>query len=412
MTAQTPATPEISLVEAVWRYRLMSLLIVLASVLAAVAATQLLFSSVSATARFAVTDPTNNNNVLRKGVVSAQGYTTYTAQRAAFAGSAPVLARAAEIVKSRRGPALSGEALRGRVKTSSKPDGGVVLVTGTGGSGAEAALIANSVVQAYQEVTVSSDVARLDKQLKNMQATEKKITEEMAATQPGSRAHRLLAANLTKIQTQESGVLSARSNANDGVQFVDTADAADGSGSKLPQNAAIGFAIGLILACVISFLRAAARSGRGGAPAMPAAQPMMPSPALPAAPPVPAAPAISGPRLNGGAFNGNGAAPGGRAGRGKGAHARPSADGRDAQANSDLPIALWTEDRPERPERPVPGRAVPDRAVPDGGGDPTQTAEDLTGRIAESKKGEGKAGRERGAAKDDPAALIRYDLDK
>ena len=56
MTAQTPVTPEISLVEAVWRYRLMSLIIVLASVLASVAATQILFSGATATAMFAVTD--------------------------------------------------------------------------------------------------------------------------------------------------------------------------------------------------------------------------------------------------------------------------------------------------------------------------------------------------------------------
>nr|BFE33821.1 hypothetical protein GCM10010200_060720 [Actinomadura rugatobispora] len=277
MTAQTPATPEISLVEAVWRFRLMSLLIVLVAVVASAGATQMMFSSVQATARFAVTDPTNNNNVLRMGVVSGQGYATYTAQRAAFAGSTPVLARAAAIVKEKGGPAMSGEALRGRVQTSSKPDGGVVIVTATGGDMREAAMAANAVVQAYQEVTVSTNTERLDKQLANLQAAMKKITDQMELTTAGSRAYRLMTTNLAKLQSQESGVLSARANANDGVQFVDTADPAAASPNQLPRNAAIGAAIGVILACVVSFLRAAGPGRRRFAPA--------PAPAGPGVPP-------------------------------------------------------------------------------------------------------------------------------
>ncbi|MFC5743987.1 hypothetical protein, partial [Actinomadura rugatobispora] len=277
MTAQTPATPEISLVEAVWRFRLMSLLIVLVAVVASAGATQMMFSSVQATARFAVTDPTNNNNVLRMGVVSGQGYATYTAQRAAFAGSTPVLARAAAIVKEKGGPAMSGEALRGRVQTSSKPDGGVVIVTATGGDMREAAMAANAVVQAYQEVTVSTNTERLDKQLANLQAAMKKITDQMELTTAGSRAYRLMTTNLAKLQSQESGVLSARANANDGVQFVDTADPAAASPNQLPRNAAIGAAIGVILACVVSFLRAAGPGRRRFAPP--------PAPAAPVGPP-------------------------------------------------------------------------------------------------------------------------------
>ena len=277
MTAQTPATPEISLVEAVWRFRLMSLLIVLAAVAASAGATQLLFSDVQATARFAVTDPTNNNNVLRMGVVSGQGYATYTAQRAAFAGSTPVLARAAEIMKEKGGPSMSGEKLRGRVQTSSKPDGGVVIVTATGGDMREAAMAANAVVQAYQEVTVKTNTDRLDRQLANLQASMKKITDQLELTPPNTRNYRVLTTNLAKLQSQESGVMSARANANDGVQFVDTADPSASAPSKLPRNAAIGAAIGVLLACVISFLRAASPTHRNRF--LPVAAPTGPLPA-------------------------------------------------------------------------------------------------------------------------------------
>ncbi|GLZ04908.1 hypothetical protein Acsp03_23740 [Actinomadura sp. NBRC 104412] len=263
MTAQTPATPEISLVEAVWRFRLMSFLIILACVLAAAAATQLVFSDVKATARFAVTDPTNTNNVLRQGVMSGQGYAAYTAQRAAFAGSTPVMNRAAEILKEEGGgPVLTGGALRGRVQTSSKPDGGVVIVTATASTMREAAMQANAVVKAYQEVTIKTNQQQLDKQLATLQATKQKLTSQLQLATPGTREYRVLSSDLLKLQERESGVVSARSNTNDGVQFVDTADPSAAAPSKLPRNAAIGLAIGTILACVVSFLRAAGLARR------------------------------------------------------------------------------------------------------------------------------------------------------
>ncbi|MEV5575705.1 hypothetical protein AB0L06_37190 [Spirillospora sp. NPDC052269] len=277
MTAPNPAPPatsEISLVEAVWRYRLMSSLIVVACVLASVAATAFLLGGATATARFAVTDPTNNNNVLRQGVVSGPGYAAYTAQRAAFAGSAPVLGRAAELIKSKHGPALTAAALRGRVKTSTKPDSGVVIVNASGGDMPEAALIANAVVQAYQEETIATATAKLDTQLKNIQNSEREITRSLENTSSSTREGRVLAANLAKLQSQESGVLSARANANDGVQFVDSADSGASTPDQLPQNAVIGLAIGAILACVVSFLRATSggplrRGPRGSRPGGP-----------------------------------------------------------------------------------------------------------------------------------------------
>lgn len=267
MTAQTPATPEISLVEAVWRYRLMSLVIVLASVLASVAATQILFGGATATARFAVTDPTNDNNALGTGVISGQGYATYTAQRAVFASSTPVMARAAEIVKSKNGPDLTGVQLRGRVETSSKPDGGVVVVTASGASVPEAAVFANAVVQAYQDVTVSTSTKKLNEQLQKVKELEAKVTQDMELAQRGSRSYKLLADQLGKYQAEESSLLSARSKVTAGVQFVDTADPAASAPSKLPRNTAIGLALGAIVACIVSFLRASAshkNQARGG----------------------------------------------------------------------------------------------------------------------------------------------------
>ncbi|GLZ10082.1 hypothetical protein Acsp04_03170 [Actinomadura sp. NBRC 104425] len=329
MTAQTPVpasvppTPEISLVEAVWRYRTMSLIIVLASVLLSSAVTLLLLSGATATARFAVTDPTNKNNVLRMGVVSGQGFATYTAQRAAFAGSTPVLTKATEIIKSKGGPAMTSAQLRGRVSTSSKADGGVVLVEAKGSDMREAAMIANAVVAAYQQVTVSTNIAKLDEQLKTIQQTQQQVTQQMEATTVGSRNYRLLANRLTKLQSDESGVLSARANTNDGVQFVDTADPNASEPSKLPRNAAIGLAVGLIAACVVSFLRAASPNSRRRVQAVAAGAP--PDPGEQAAAP-PAAPEPSRPH------------------RGRSAPADPAAE------RSGPP---WTADAPKGPVPPL-----------------------------------------------------------
>src|SRR5512139_4068605 len=169
--APTPA-PEISLVEAVWRYRQMAILIVLACLFTALGATQLLFGSVQATARFAVSDP-NATTSSRMGVTSGAGFATYTAQRAAFAESAPVLRRAAEIVKSQGGPSFTLEQMRASVSTATKTDGGMVEVTAAGSTMQLAAGKANAVVQAYQELTAQGVNGKRDNQLKNIKNAER-----------------------------------------------------------------------------------------------------------------------------------------------------------------------------------------------------------------------------------------------
>jgi capsular polysaccharide biosynthesis protein len=263
MTADTSTTPtlEISLVEAVWRYRLMSVLIVLACGLAAVGATQLLFGSVQSTARFAVTDPTNTNS-LHMGVVSGTGYATYTSQRAVFAQSASVLKRAADIIAGSNGPRFTLEKMRASVHTAAQPDGGVVEVTASGSTVAIAATKANAIVQSYQELTSQTISGRRTQQLAAINNAEKKVAKDLLSAK-GKEAI-ALQANLTKLQTQESQLLADDDGANDGVQFVDQADPTATVSSKLPQNAVIGLAVGVLIACVASFLRASTPVRLGG----------------------------------------------------------------------------------------------------------------------------------------------------
>jgi hypothetical protein len=125
-----------------------------------------------------------------------------------------------------------------------------------------AATKANAVVQSYQELTAQSITGKRDAQLKAINNAEKKVAAQLAVTK--GRDAVSLAANLAKLQTQESQLLADDAGANDGVQFVDQADPSASAPSKLPQNALIGLAAGVLVASVVSFLRASAPAGLGG----------------------------------------------------------------------------------------------------------------------------------------------------
>ncbi|GAB3668227.1 hypothetical protein GCM10027589_34550 [Actinocorallia lasiicapitis] len=250
------APPETSLIESVWRFRLMSALIVLGTLGAVVLVTQVLFSGAAATGRFAVTDPTNKD-YLQMGVVSGPSYATYTAQRATFAKSAPVLAKAAEHTEDELGGDYTTAELRAAITASAKPDSGVVVITAKARSVRVAATMVNGVILAYRELTAEAIRLRRDNQLKATQAAEKKLTAQLLAL-PVKSGREFLTINdaLRRLQATEASLLTDSNRQDDGVQFVDEADPGAAAASKLPRNVAIGGAIGVLLACVVSFLRA------------------------------------------------------------------------------------------------------------------------------------------------------------
>jgi hypothetical protein len=113
-----PDTGETSLLEAFWIYRRSSLAIALTAAIASGVLTAFVFDNVTASARFAVTDPHSTVN-LRQGVSTDAGFASYTAQRAALANSAAVLVRASKIIDEEGGPKLKLAYLRDVVKTKS-----------------------------------------------------------------------------------------------------------------------------------------------------------------------------------------------------------------------------------------------------------------------------------------------------
>jgi capsular polysaccharide biosynthesis protein len=260
-STQPDVLPEISLVEAVWRYRIMSLIIVWLSVILAAGATMLLFTGASAKGQFAVTDPTNKD-YLQMGIVSGPSYASYTAQRAAFAKSGAVLQRASKLIADGGGPKYGISELRAVVQTSTKPDGGVVEVNATAPTVPKAAAIVNAVMSSYQQLTADAIAARRASQLRATQMTAAKISGQIALmTNKSGRQYQSLITSLIRLQSSETQLQIDANRRDDGVQFINKADPEAKTPSRLPRNAVIGLAVGVLLSCVVSFLRASAPPG-------------------------------------------------------------------------------------------------------------------------------------------------------
>ncbi|WP_204285861.1 hypothetical protein [Microbispora amethystogenes] len=247
--------PEVGLLEAVWRYRWSSLLIIILSGLAAAGATLVLLNGATATARFAVTDP-RSTSFLRQGVSSDSSFIAYTAQRAAYTQSAKVLGRAKELLETRQSYQIDLETLRENVQASPGSSGGIIEVQAAAKTDRIAANIANAVVEAYQSLTAETAKADQAKLVKSIRATELQIRNSLKKAAPGSGVATSLTEALVQLQLKESDAQIDLATYNDGVRFVDQANPLRISPSKLPRNSAIGLALGIIIAVVIAFLRA------------------------------------------------------------------------------------------------------------------------------------------------------------
>lgn len=244
---------DIGLVEAVWRYRWSSLLIILMCGVLAALATAFVLTGVTATARFAVTDP-RSTSFLRQGVSSDSSYIAYTAQRATFAESWPVLERAREILAEQEHYHIGVEELRAAVETSPASSGGIVEVTAKARTDRNAARIANAVVAAYRDLT-RRDAERAQEQLlQSIRATRVQVEADLKRAR-GKMADSL-AEVLVQLQIKESEARIDLTQYGEGVRFVDRANPDRVTPSAMPKNVVIGLAVGTLLAIVIAFLRA------------------------------------------------------------------------------------------------------------------------------------------------------------
>lgn len=247
--------PEVGLVEAAWRYRWASLGVIVVCALLSALVTQFLLTSVSATARFAVIDP-RGTTFLRQGVQSESSFIAYTAQRATFAASADVLRRANELMTDSGGQPLSLQRMRQAVMAEPTPEGGIVAVTATAKDDRTAAVIANAVVTAYQELTAAEARREQRRLLEEIRDIGDRIQSDLDEASDNSPSAGALRETLVQLQLKESDAAVDLVQYGSGTRFVDQADPEQTTPSQLPKNTLIGVALGTLLALVISFLRA------------------------------------------------------------------------------------------------------------------------------------------------------------
>ncbi|GAA3472301.1 hypothetical protein [Nonomuraea roseola] len=255
VTERSNEDREVGLLEALWRYKWSSLLLVVLAGLAGGLATVYVFTSVEATAKFAVTDP-RSTTFLRQGVSSDSSYIAYTSQRAAFTESAGVLDKARQLLATEQAMQIGLEDLRKAVEAKPGTNGGIVEVTVTAKTDRSAAQIANAVVAAYQMLTEADAQREQQKLLKSVRSTRARIETELKRAPARSTTAVTLGEALVQLQLKEGDAAIDLAQYGSGVRFVDQANPLRVTPSQAPKNAGIGLAVGLLLAIVIAFLRA------------------------------------------------------------------------------------------------------------------------------------------------------------
>ncbi len=246
------------MLEALWRYKWSSLALALLLAFSSAGVALLLHhQDVTAQARMALATP-RSGNVIGVSITSEPSFVRYTKQRALYATSDRVLARAAEEV----GGTTTANDLRGRVQAAASSDGDAVVVTATAPTAPRAVDICNAVVRAYQAETLSDVSSATQAVLNAITLTREQLKKSLPArVQPGQGAAQAEISSATETLSQlavrASDVRLEATVFGSGVSFIDPATAATAQQGRLPfREAALGLVFGALLAGTIAWLRA------------------------------------------------------------------------------------------------------------------------------------------------------------
>jgi succinoglycan biosynthesis transport protein ExoP len=243
--------------EALWRYKWSSLaLAVLLAFISAGVSLMLHRQDVTAQARMALATP-RSDNVIGVAITSEPSFVRYTKQRALYATSDPVLARAAEDLNG-----TTADDLRRRVDATASSDGDAVVVTATADTADRAVEICNAVVRAYQDETLS-DVAKATQAALNAitqtrEQLKKSLPTQVKPGQGAAQAETTAAAQtLSELAVKASDIRVEATIFGSGVSFVDPATVATATQGQLPiREGALGLVFGALLAATVAWLRA------------------------------------------------------------------------------------------------------------------------------------------------------------
>ncbi|MCU1682738.1 MAG: cell shape-determining protein [Amycolatopsis sp.] len=246
--------PSPKILEALWRYRWSSLVIVgVVFVLSAVAA--LAFSSHSSATAHIVLKAPDKAGIVGVDAGSEPAFVRYVNQRALYVVSDRVLATASTNLHG----AVSVNELRDEVTAKASTNGDSIDLTVAGSVGSTTA-IADAVTAAYRTESLADVQAAGQKILDALASRRRDVVASLTpdvATHPSDPNNLAAGQTLSDLDKQATSVRVAAQQFGDGVSFVDKA-VADGSGlaRSVLRDGGIGIAFGALLAAVLAWVRA------------------------------------------------------------------------------------------------------------------------------------------------------------
>lgn len=240
--------------DALRRYRLSSLVIVLFAVVLSAGVTLLVNNEKAVSARIVPKMP-DKVTVTGTESTSESTFVRYVKQRALFVTSDRVLADASR----KLGAADPVADLREAVAAVASPDGESIDVTVTAPTVDRASRIANAVISAYQGESRAESKATSSSALQTLEQQRAKVIGSIPR-QPGSSTNTIATAasqTLSQLDTQAAQIRLSASQFGDGVSFVDKADT-DGTGyfGSIGRDGAIGLVLGVLIAAAVAWFRA------------------------------------------------------------------------------------------------------------------------------------------------------------
>ena len=238
----------VGVLEAMWRYRLMTVIIIVVMVALSIGAALLVAPRASASATVALATPPENS-VLAPGISGDASLARYTAQRAGFVKSDAVVTAVAkklgrtDIAKIRKDLSAAASA------TSN-----TMVITASGDDGKAAVALAAAATEAYRSET-QKDVQRLtDSAIASINTSAQAVRAAPNATPSQDTAS---ATTLSQLAIQASEIRTSSALFGDGVEFVIAPRLDAVTLPSLPiKEAAVGFILGLVLAATASWIRA------------------------------------------------------------------------------------------------------------------------------------------------------------
>lgn len=242
------------LIGSAWRYRWMTLIIVLVAGCVGYLSSGFIDRKPQASATLSLADPRGNAPLKISGGASGD-MSRYTANRAQFAHSSRVLTEASRRLNGR----YSADRLASVVTTAVDKNTDVIRATATASTSRDAAEIANAVVTAYQVVSAADTKVAAAAALRVINARAEQISKVLAdqgtVASPASNA---AAQTLSSLEVRANDISTYAAQFGSGVVNVNPARVAEVTTANGPskRNIAIALLLGLLLALAIAWSRA------------------------------------------------------------------------------------------------------------------------------------------------------------